>query len=126
MAEPGARRVRDLLSGGIAATSRLSEVEVASALSRRCREGAFPPGERDRALAALHHDFATLFVVELSPEVVVRAVTLLSRLALRAQDSIQLASCLELRDQLGAPCLFVCGDVRLIAAARQEGLATVP
>jgi len=124
VAEPGARRVRGLLAGGIAATSRLSEVEVASALSRRCREGAFPAEERDRALAALHHDFATLFVVELGPEVVVRAVALLARLALRAPDSIQLASCLELREQLGAPCLFVCGDTRLIAAARQEGLAT--
>lgn len=126
MAEPGAQRVRGLLTGGIAATSRLSEVEVASALSRRCREGAFRPAERDRALAALHRDFATLFVVELGPEVVVRAVALLARLALRAADGIQLASCLELREQLGAPCLFVCGDARLIAAARQEGLATVP
>jgi predicted nucleic acid-binding protein len=124
VAEPGARRVRDLLSGGIAATSRLSEVEVASALSRRCREGAFPPEERDRALAALHRDFAMFFVVELSPEVVSRAVALLSRLALRAPDGIQLASCLQLRDGLGAPCLFVCTDDRLIAAARQEGLAT--
>lgn len=126
MAEPGARRVRDLLSGGIAATSRLSEVEVASALSRRCREGAFPLAERDRALAALHRDFATLFVVELGPEVVSRAVALLPRLALRAADGIQLASCLELRDGLGAPCLFVCTDDRLSAAARQEGLATAP
>jgi len=99
---------------------------VASALSRRCREGAFPPGERDRALAALHHDFATLFVVELGHEVVVRAVALLSRLALRAADGVQLASCLELRDRLGAPCLFICTDERLIAAARQEGLATAP
>lgn len=97
---------------------------MASALSRRCREGAFPPEERDRALAALHRDFAMLFVVELSPEVVVRAVALPSRLALRAPDGIQLASCLELRDRLGAPCLFVCGDERLLAAARHEGLAT--
>ncbi len=99
---------------------------MASALSRRCREGAFRPEERHRALAALHHDFATLFVVELSPEVVARAVVLLSRLALRAADGIQLASCLALRDGIGAPCLFVCTDDRLIAAARQEGLATAP
>ena len=106
------------------ATSRLSEVEVASALSRRCREGAFPPEERDRALAALHRDLATLFVVELDPRIVVRAVALLARLAVRAADSVQLASCLELREQLGEPCLFVCADDRLLAAARQEGLAT--
>jgi predicted nucleic acid-binding protein len=124
VSEPDARRFRDLLSEGIVATCRLSEVEVASALSRSCREGAFPVEERDRALAALHHDFATLFIVELGPEIAVRAVSLLTRLALRAADSVQLASCLELRDQLGEPCLFVCADDRLVAAARQEGLAT--
>jgi predicted nucleic acid-binding protein len=124
VSEPDARRFRGLLNEGIVATCRLSEVEVASALSRLCREGAFPPEERDRALAALHRDFATLFIVELGPEIAVRAVSLLTRLALRAADSVQLACCLELRDQLGEPCLFVCADDRLVAAARQEGLAT--
>jgi len=118
--------VRSLLDGGIAATSRLSEVEIASALARRCREGAFAPDERDRALVALHRDFAALFVVELTSEVVARAASLLTRLELRATDSVQLASCLELRDRLRVPCLFVCSDARLLAAARQEGLATAP
>jgi predicted nucleic acid-binding protein len=101
-------------------------VEIASALSRRCREGAFSADERDRALATLRRDFAALFVVELTSEVVARAVSLLTRLALRATDGVQLASCLELRDRLGVPCLFVCSDGRLLAAARQEGLATAP
>jgi len=124
VAEPGAQHFRGLLGEGVVASSRLSEVEVASALSRRCREGVFPPEERDRALTALHHDFAALFIVELAPEVVGRAVSLLKRFTLHAADGIQLASCLELRDQLGEPCLFVCADDRLLAAARQEGLAT--
>jgi predicted nucleic acid-binding protein len=124
--EPGGERVDSLLRGGIAAAARLSEVEVASVLSRRCREGAFTPAERDRVLAALRRDFATLFLVELGPEVVTRAVTLLTRHALRAADGIQLASCMELRDRLQMPCLFVCSDDRLLTAARREGLATAP
>jgi predicted nucleic acid-binding protein len=126
VSELGSESVSSLLQGGLAATSRMSEVEVASALSRRCREGAFPPAERDRALAALRRDVAALFLVEIGPEVVARAVTLLTRHALRAADSLQLASCMELRDRLQTPCLFVCSDDRLLAAARREGLATAP
>ena len=126
MAEPGSDRIEALLGGGVAAASRLSEAEVASALCRRCREGAFPPAERDRALGALRRDLANLFVVELNPEVVARSITLLSRHALRAADGIQLASCMELRDRLQLACLFVCDDDRLLAAARQEGFATAP
>jgi predicted nucleic acid-binding protein len=126
MAEPGAERVRALLGGTLLATSRITEVEVASALARRCREGALPSAERDRAVAALHRDLTRMHVVELSPEVVSRVVALLCRLPLRAADAVQLASCLELRHRLEAACLFVCCDDRLLAAARQEGLATAP
>jgi predicted nucleic acid-binding protein len=126
VAEAGAERVALLLADGIVAISRLSEMEVASALARRCREGAFPVEERDRALAALRRDVGALFVVELTPEVVARGIALLSRLALRTADAVQLASCLELRDRLQAPCVFVSADERLAAAARQEGLATAP
>ena len=126
MLEPGSERVISFLRDGIAATSRLSEAEVASALSRRCREGAFSPEERDRALAALRRDISQIFLVELSPEVVARAVAVLARHVLRASDSVQLASCIEVRDRLHVPCLFVCVDERLLTAARHEGLTTAP
>ena len=55
--EQGSASVRRLLASDAPATARLSEVEVASALIRRSREGAFPLTERDRALAALEPDF---------------------------------------------------------------------
>ena len=126
MLEPGSERVISFLRDGIAATSRLSEAEVASALSRRCREGAFSPEERDRALAALRRDISQIFLVEPSPEVVARAVAVLARHVLRASDSVQLASCIEVRDRLQVPCLFVCVDERLLTAARHEGLTTAP
>jgi uncharacterized protein len=126
VAEAGSGEVRALLADGMAATSRLSAVELASALSRRCREGAFSAGERDRALAAVHRDFATFLTVELTSEITAAAIALLTRRPLRAADSVQLASCLVLQELLGMPCLFVCADGRLAAAARQEGLATAP
>ena len=120
--EPGSVRVRRLLSSDLSATSRLSAVEVASALMRRSREGAFADAERDRAFATLTADMAALLVVELTPEIVTRAHTLLQRHTLRAGDAIQLASCLFLRDQLGEPTVFVAFDERLSAAARREKL----
>lgn len=116
-------KVRRLLLSDVPATSRLSEVEVASALIRRTREGAFSVAERDRALAALETDFPAILVVELTPEVTTRARTLLQRYPLRAGDAIQLASCLYLQEQLGEEVALVAFDGRLTEAARREGLS---
>lgn len=127
VAETDSEHVQELLEGGmILAIARLTEVEVASALARRCREGAFSAADRDRALRALTRDLDTFYIVEMSPRVTARAVALLARTALRAADAVQLASCLELREALRHPCTFVCYDERLLDAARGEGLATAP
>jgi predicted nucleic acid-binding protein len=123
--EPGSARVRALLARGPVATSRLSEVEVASALARRCREGAFTQHDRDRALAALHADIGSIAVVELVGEVAEAAITLLARRSLGTGDSIQLASCLYLRRQAAEEVRLLAYDARLNAAARVEGLTLV-
>jgi uncharacterized protein len=114
------------LAAGTAATARLSAVEIASAIARRCREGAFSPAERDRALAALEADLQALRVVELSTRVVLEAQALLVRHPLRAADAIQLASALLLRRELGEPVTFAAYDDRLKAAAKAEGLGVIP
>src|SRR5262249_21306657 len=93
--EAGSDSVRSLVEAGLPSTSRFSEVEIVSALARRCREGAFPAEERDRAIAQVREDFRTLSLVELTTAVVARAGALLIRHPLRAADSLQLASCLE-------------------------------
>lgn len=120
--EQGSARVTRLLSSTPAATSRLSEVEVASALVRRARESAFSVADRDRALAALAQDFASLLVVELTAPVTEQARALLLRHQLRAGDAIQLASALLLQEQLGERVSFLAFDSRLVDAARSEGL----
>src|SRR6185369_9597196 len=89
--ETGNVKVRRLLSSDVSATSRLSAVEITSALMRRSREGAFVDAERDRAFAVLSRDMAALLVVELTPDIVARAQALLKRHTLRAGDAIQLA-----------------------------------
>jgi len=125
MREPGAVSVRRLLKADAAAASRLSEVEVASALVRRAREGAFTVEERDRALASLVDDFATLIIVEFTSEIGADARALLLRHRLRSGDAVQLASYLYLQREMSQPLPFVAFDDRLTEAARHEGLTVV-
>jgi len=121
--EKDSARVRRLLALAVPATSRLSAVEIVSALMRRSREGTVSEKNRQRALAVLDGDLAAMLVVELTPELVTRAQGLLRTYPLRAGDAIQLASCLQLQEELAdEPVVFVAFDVRLIAAADAEGV----
>jgi predicted nucleic acid-binding protein len=124
--EPGTDVVRRLLTEGVVTTARFSQTEIASGLARRSREGAFSDSERDRALLAVHADFAALALVELTGAVIAKSIGLLVRRILRAADALQLASCLELRERLDLPVVFVAWDKRLLDAARAEGLDIRP
>lgn len=123
--EPGSARVREFLANHPVATCRLSDVEIASALTRRCREGTLARHDLDRALAALRADIDSIAVVELTAEVGRTAIALLARHPLRAGDSIQLASCLYLRRQVTEDVRLLAYDARLNDAARGEGLTLV-
>jgi len=123
--ESGSNVVRRLLASGIAASSRLSEVEISSGIARRTREGALSVRQRDRLLTALQRDLPALAIVEIVPEVTAQARALLLRHPLRAGDAIQLASCLYLQRQLAQPVPFVAFDLRLLDAAHAEQLDVV-
>jgi predicted nucleic acid-binding protein len=119
-------KVRRLLGDGDVAVSRLSEVEVVSAFARLCREGAISAEQRDRAATAFVADLAAWHVVEMIPDVVRSARTLLLRRSLRAGDAIQLAAALVLQAALGDPLrAFVVYDQRLAAAAQAELLTVI-
>jgi predicted nucleic acid-binding protein len=120
--ERGSTWVRRLLAAGRAATSRLSEVEVASALVRRERDGALTRRQRDRGLATLKDDVTALVIVELTSDITAAAKALLLRHQLRAGDAIQLASVLYLCRELEVSVPLVAFDERLVSAARAEGL----
>lgn len=115
-------RVLALLSGATPVVSRLTEVEIASALARRLREGSLARDAHDSARASLMSDLQRISVLELSSTVVRRARDLVGRHPLRAGDALQLASCLEFRERVGAPVDLVAYDDRLVAAATAEGL----
>ena len=93
--------------------------------SASAREGAFTIHERDRALASLADDLATLIIVEFTPEITADARALLVRHLLRAGDAVQLASCLYLQRELSQRLPLVAFDDRLADAARHEGLTVV-
>jgi len=124
--EPESAAVERLLGSAAGATSRLSAVEVTSALTRRARSGACSPRDLHRMLRSFDDDLARLSIVELSEEVVARARVLLKQHPLRAGDAIQLASCLCLREGIHAEVRFMAFDERLSKAARAEGLLLDP
>lgn len=123
--ESGSDIVRRFLEAP-AATSRLSSVEVPSAIIRRAREAASGTEERDRALHAFDIDLADVMVVELTQDIATLANDILRRQPLRAADAVHLASCLWLGQQLGADISFVAFDARLNGAAVAEGLTVEP
>jgi predicted nucleic acid-binding protein len=124
--EPGREAVVRLLGDGLLATARLTQIEIASALARRCRERSLSSSDRETILAALDRDLEVFALVEMTASVVHRGCALLKRHALRAADAVQLASCLDLGGRLRLMPTFVACDERLLAAARSEGLPTAP
>lgn len=117
--------VRGLEPEGLT-TSRLSEVGVASALSRRKREGVCTTGDHDLALEALISDLSRIPVIEVASRVTSRARDLVRRHPLRAADAIHLASCLLLQATTRGPVELVAFDRKLRDAAKLEGLAVLP
>ena len=95
---------------------------MASALSRRCREGSLERTDRDQLLHDLNEDLKALYLVELVPEVVARAGALLLQHPLRAADAVQLASCLVLQEKVDRPITFASYDQLLLEASRRQGL----
>jgi predicted nucleic acid-binding protein len=118
--------VRRLLATGPVAISRLSEVEIPSALARLAREGQLAARHRDRAIAAFVVDLGSWHVVELTTDVMALARRQIIRHVLRAGDAIQLASALWLQEATGEPLAGVMAfDTRLVGAARAEQLMVI-
>lgn len=124
--EPSSDEVREHLAETRPVVSRLSQVELSSALSRRAREGSVTLAERRDLLARLHRDLEAFDVVELVEAVASHAEDLLARHPLRSNDAIQLASCLQFQAALGRPVRFFAFDARLNEAASAEGLECRP
>ena len=122
--EEGSADVRALVESALPTTSRLSAVEITSAICRRWREGQLSETARDQALERLEEVLAELYIIELTPEITESAQQLLQLHPLRAGDAIQLASYLAVKNRTGKTVLFSAFDHRLNETANRVIQAT--
>lgn len=116
--EPGSDRVEEiLLAASSLGVSVICLSEVVSALCRRRRERKLSRQQYLKAKEALLADIEDTSVVNITDQVVARAVELLERWPLRSSDSLQVACAAEWSAEL-----FVSADERQCAAARRYGL----
>lgn len=103
----------------------LTEVEAASAIARKAREGM--SSERENAARSQLRFLRERWLEVSSVEgVQARALRLLSTHALRAPDALQLAAALVSCDERTESLPFVCLDDRLADAARKERFPVLP
>jgi predicted nucleic acid-binding protein len=130
IAEQGGAWIQTITSSNAGNTiiiASITQVEIVSGVSRRKRENVVSArtAQAIRLLLNRHirHEY---MVVELTQPLIQRAEDLLDRHPLRAYDSVQLASALIANNRLIAAGLasvgFVSADVRLLTAAKAEGL----
>jgi predicted nucleic acid-binding protein len=116
--EAGSDRVQDILSSASSLTiSVLCIPEIISALCRRRRERKLSPKQYLNAKQALFDDIEDVSIVNLTEQVIARAINVLEKWPLRSSDALHIASAAEWSSQL-----FVSADERQCAAARGYGL----
>ena len=118
--EAGVSRVLQLQASASAVTAAVHcKTEVASALSRQWREGAFSDDEYARVLANIHADFDELAVMPLSSQAERYAIAAMRVANLRGMDALHIGTA-----QAALVDLFVTADKRQAAAAQTVGLKT--
>ena len=116
--EAGVNRVLQLQATASAVTAAAHcKTEVASALTRQWREGAFSDDEYERVLADIHADFDELAVMPLSGQVERFAISAMRLATLRGMDALHIGTA-----QAARVDLFVTADKRQAAAAQAVGL----
>ena len=118
--EAGVDRVVQLQATASAVTAAVHcKTQVASALTRQWREGAFSNEEYDRVLANIDADFDELTVMPLAGQAERYAIAAMRLSSLRGMDALHIGTA-----QAAQVDLFVTADKRQAAAARAVGLKT--
>jgi predicted nucleic acid-binding protein len=120
VAEAGSEAVDEVCRAtAVLALSVLCVPEIVSALNRRVREQRLTRRDYLEAKSRLAADAGDAVIIQLTPAVLARAVSLLETNDLRALDALHVAGALE----WGAE-LFVSADERQLRAAKRSGLRT--
>jgi predicted nucleic acid-binding protein len=120
-------RVADPAAGHRIYLSRVTAVEVTSAVTRRSRSGSLSTNDAAILLARFRMDLAQEYrIVEVTPALLSRAMVLAESYGLRAYDAVQLSTAVELHERRAnsgqAPLTLVSADRELNAAATASGL----
>ena len=116
--EPGSHHLEEILSSASSlGVSVICVSEVVSALCRRRRERMLSRQEYLKVKQALFEDIEDASVVNVTDQVVARAVEILERWPLRSSDALHVASAAEWSAEL-----FASADEKQCAAARGYGL----
>lgn len=109
----------------IVAVCRVAWVEAMSAMARRVREQALDAAAIAQARQRLVADWPHYLVLEVTQELVDLAGDYAEAFALRAYDSVQLASVFTVHQAMPGEVTFACFDSRLVKAARALGIASI-
>ncbi len=116
--EEGSGKLEDLLQDASEmALCVILVPELVSGLNRRLREGALTDRDYRKAKKLLIEDVRDATVLQLTPAVISRSVTLLENNILRAMDALHVACALEWKADL-----FVTSDRKQLKAAIKSGL----
>ena len=100
--------------------------EVMSALARRAREQPVAAAALAAARQRFKLDWGRLAVLEITPALAELAGDYTQALALRAYDSVQLATLVTLHKRMDEEVQFACFDDRLVKAAEVLGVGSRP
>jgi uncharacterized protein len=114
-------------SGNILLISRITSVEILSAIARRQREGSLTSEQTQTLRTIFQQHFTDQYeIVELTPTLTTLAGELCARQSLRAYDAVQLASALSILPIIAQSpenfLTFLTADDRLLRAAQLEHL----
>ena len=106
---------------------RITAVEVVSAIKRRARAGNLSAIDMTTSLTKFRQELSTIYLpIEVSQNLILRAMSLVETHALRGYDAVQLAAALEVFSQRQAAGLsapnFISADAVLNRSAQAEGL----
>ena len=124
VAEPGSDRMAEQAAAcSVLAVNRITWVEAHAALARRSREQPAAASQFEAARQRLTHQWPDFFTLELTPALAAQAAHFADVFALRAYDSVQLASAHTLQAAQADTVVFACFDLRFSRAAATLGLA---
>lgn len=107
--------------------ARITGVEVIAAITKRMRVGTLTSSAANKAISRFEREFSNRYVlIETTPNIIQKAMTLAKSHTLRGYDAVQLASAIQAdQDRIsigGSPLTFISADNHLNFAATAEGL----